>query len=141
MFVSSGLRYDMILADQKQGDGYLRDLVNHHVSGQLKIAPEHTQDNVLKLMGNPAAAVCWNSRKNSIASMNKPEKTISDLLPDRSLSGLQRCGYAPIAAFHKRKAAYPSRTGTNLHTDPIYLRHIDVLHRDGSLYTPEALRR
>ncbi|MCD6474837.1 MAG: YgiQ family radical SAM protein [Anaerolineaceae bacterium] len=55
VFVSSGLRYDMILADQKQGDNYLRDLVNHHVSGQLKIAPEHTEDKVLKLMGKPSS--------------------------------------------------------------------------------------
>ena len=55
VFVSSGLRYDMILGDQKQGDAYLRDLAQYHVSGQLKIAPEHTVDKVLQLMGKPGS--------------------------------------------------------------------------------------
>lgn len=53
VFVSSGLRYDMILDDEKYGDSYLQELVEHHVSGQLKVAPEHTENHVLKLMGKP----------------------------------------------------------------------------------------
>ncbi len=53
IFVASGLRYDMILNDQVSGDEYLAEIVEHHVSGQLKIAPEHTVDKVLNLMGKP----------------------------------------------------------------------------------------
>jgi len=53
VFVASGIRYDMILNDQKYGDKYLRELIKYHISGQLKIAPEHTEDNVLKKMGKP----------------------------------------------------------------------------------------
>jgi len=53
VFVASGIRYDMILDDQKCGDQYLHELVNHHVSGQMKVAPEHTQANVLHYMGKP----------------------------------------------------------------------------------------
>jgi uncharacterized radical SAM protein YgiQ len=53
--VSSGIRYDMILADQKNGLNYLRQLVRHHVSGQMKVAPEHCQDSVLDCMGNPGS--------------------------------------------------------------------------------------
>jgi len=53
VFVSSGIRYDLILEDKNHGDAYLRDLVANHVSGQLKIAPEHTEKNVLDLMGKP----------------------------------------------------------------------------------------
>jgi uncharacterized radical SAM protein YgiQ len=56
VFVSSGIRYDLILNDQKNGVAYLEEILRHHVSGQLKIAPEHIQDNVLKLMGKPDAA-------------------------------------------------------------------------------------
>ncbi|WP_428025876.1 YgiQ family radical SAM protein [Arcobacter sp.] len=52
-FVASGLRYDFISADKKYGYEYLKELVNHHISGQMKIAPEHTSDRVLKLMGKP----------------------------------------------------------------------------------------
>jgi uncharacterized radical SAM protein YgiQ len=56
VFVASGIRYDMILADKKNGMPYLRDLVRHHVSGQMKIAPEHSEEHVLALMGKPGRA-------------------------------------------------------------------------------------
>ncbi len=48
VFVASGIRYDMGLTDD-----YLRELVVHHVSGQVKVAPEHTNAAVLTLMGKP----------------------------------------------------------------------------------------
>lgn len=51
--VASGIRYDLILADKKNGLSYLRELVRHHVSGQLKIAPEHSEPEVLAAMGKP----------------------------------------------------------------------------------------
>ncbi|MFO7838373.1 MAG: YgiQ family radical SAM protein [Desulfosalsimonadaceae bacterium] len=53
VFVSSGIRHDMILADRSCGDSYLELLVRHHISGQLKIAPEHSEAHVLSLMGKP----------------------------------------------------------------------------------------
>ena len=53
VFVGSGIRYDLILGDPKTGRAYLEIIMTHHVSGQLKIAPEHTEDAVLKLMGKP----------------------------------------------------------------------------------------
>lgn len=56
VFVASGLRCDMILCDRERGDAYLRELVEHHVSGQLKVAPEHVEDYVLGLMGKPGRA-------------------------------------------------------------------------------------
>ena len=49
--VASGLRYDMVLADKLSGAGYLKELVRHHVSGQMKIAPEHSEAGVLRRMG------------------------------------------------------------------------------------------
>ncbi len=51
--VASGIRYDMILADRKSGVAYLREVVRHHVSGQMKIAPEHCVQRVLACMGKP----------------------------------------------------------------------------------------
>jgi uncharacterized radical SAM protein YgiQ len=53
VFVASGIRYDMLLADKRLGHAYLKEVVEHHTSGQLKIAPEHTEDNVLQRMGKP----------------------------------------------------------------------------------------
>ncbi len=51
--VASGIRYDMILADPENGAKYLKDMVRHHISGQMKIAPEHTENHVLEKMGKP----------------------------------------------------------------------------------------
>jgi uncharacterized radical SAM protein YgiQ len=53
VFVASGIRYDMILKDRKFGPAYLNNLMRNHISGQLKIAPEHIQESVLNLMGKP----------------------------------------------------------------------------------------
>lgn len=55
VFVRSGLRYDYLLADQC--DDFLNELVEHHISGQLKIAPEHVSHRVTNLMGKPGRAV------------------------------------------------------------------------------------
>ncbi|MBB6215647.1 putative radical SAM protein YgiQ [Anaerosolibacter carboniphilus] len=51
VFVRSGLRYDYIVADKN--DNFLKELCEHHVSGQLKVAPEHISSKVLDLMGKP----------------------------------------------------------------------------------------
>ena len=55
VFVRSGIRFDYLLAD-KDGN-FFRELCEHHVSGQLKVAPEHISDAVLKRMGKPENAV------------------------------------------------------------------------------------
>jgi uncharacterized radical SAM protein YgiQ len=53
IFIASGIRPDLIYEDKKYGNTYLKEILHNHVSGQLKIAPEHIDDNVLKLMGKP----------------------------------------------------------------------------------------
>ena len=55
VFVRSGIRFDYLLADAD--DTFFRELVEHHVSGQLKVAPEHISDVVLQKMGKPENAV------------------------------------------------------------------------------------
>ncbi len=51
--IASGIRYDLVLADRKTGLPYLGEVVRHHVSGQMKIAPEHSEEKVLACMGKP----------------------------------------------------------------------------------------
>lgn len=51
--VSSGIRHDMVMADANYGQRYLDELVSHHVSGQLKLAPEHSEPGVLRYMRKP----------------------------------------------------------------------------------------
>ena len=55
VFIRSGIRFDYVLADKKKD--FLRELCMYHVSGQLKVAPEHVSDRVLKYMGKPENAV------------------------------------------------------------------------------------
>ena len=55
VFVRSGLRYDYIMADKS--DAFLRELCQYHVSGQLKVAPEHVSPKVLAVMGKPGRDV------------------------------------------------------------------------------------
>lgn len=57
VFVTSGIRYDMVVADKAHGKEYVDELVRGHVSGQLKIAPEHISGNVLDVMGKPGPNV------------------------------------------------------------------------------------
>lgn len=51
VFIRSGIRFDYCMADKD--DTFLRELCEHHISGQLRTAPEHVSDRVLKLMGKP----------------------------------------------------------------------------------------
>ena len=55
VFIRSGIRFDYLLADKN--DVFFRELVKYHVSGQLKVAPEHVADPVLDLMGKPRNCV------------------------------------------------------------------------------------
>ena len=55
VFIRSGIRFDYLLADKKTD--FLRELCEYHVSGQLKVAPEHVSDQVLSLMGKPENSV------------------------------------------------------------------------------------
>lgn len=55
VFIRSGIRFDYLLADPS--DVFFKELVRYHISGQLKVAPEHVSDEVLKYMGKPCHAV------------------------------------------------------------------------------------
>ncbi len=55
VFIRSGIRFDYVLADKK--NTFLEELCRYHVSGQLKVAPEHVSDPVLACLGKPKAAV------------------------------------------------------------------------------------
>ena len=55
VFVRSGIRFDYLMADDR--DEFFNELCQHHISGQLKVAPEHISDNVLKYMGKPENSV------------------------------------------------------------------------------------
>ncbi len=68
VFIRSGIRFDYLLQD-KSG-AFLRELVEHHVSGQLKVAPEHCVDSVLDYMGKPHIAV-YEKFRQKYEALNK----------------------------------------------------------------------
>ncbi len=55
VFIRSGIRFDYLVADQDES--FFKELVQHHISGQLKVAPEHCSNHVLKYMGKPKIEV------------------------------------------------------------------------------------
>ena len=68
VFVRSGIRFDYLLADKK--DTFFKELVQYHISGQLKVAPEHVSDQVLSRMGKPKNAV-YNRFVEKYYALNK----------------------------------------------------------------------
>ena len=55
MFIRSGIRYDYLLYEKDKS--VMEEIVKHHISGQLKVAPEHMSDSVLKVMNKPSFSV------------------------------------------------------------------------------------
>ncbi len=78
VFVRSGIRYDYLLKDTHSN--LLKELVEHHISGQLRIAPEHLSNNVLKVMGKPSFSV-YERFVDIFETMNKRLKKEQFVVP------------------------------------------------------------
>ncbi len=68
VFIRSGIRFDYIMADPD--DTFFREMCEHHISGQLKVAPEHISDTVLKTLGKPENSV-YRAFCKKYAAINK----------------------------------------------------------------------
>lgn len=85
-FIGSGIRYDMILGNTGKGETnkhnilYMRELIKHHVSGRLKVAPEHSSDNVLKIMRKPSFNL-FKELNEKFRQINKQENLNQQLIP------------------------------------------------------------
>ncbi len=85
-FIGSGIRYDMILKEtadpqvNKNNMDYLREVIKHHVSGRLKVAPEHTSDQVLDLMRKPSFKLFYKLNR-VFQEINKQEGLNQQLIP------------------------------------------------------------
>jgi len=78
VFVRSGVRFDYAMLDAS--DEFLRELVAHHISGQLKVAPEHVSDKVLALMGKPPRRV-YDAFAERYAALNREAGLKQYLIP------------------------------------------------------------
>ncbi|KAF5427489.1 Radical SAM superfamily enzyme YgiQ, UPF0313 family [Candidatus Methanomarinus sp.] len=77
VFIRSGIRYDLVLADSS---GYLHDLCEHHVSGQLKVAPEHVSGHVTNIMCKPSREV-FDEFRSKFKEVNKELEKEQYLIP------------------------------------------------------------
>ena len=85
-FIGSGIRYDLLVeeynkkGDPEDMDAYLEQVLKHHVSGRLKVAPEHTSDRTLKLMRKPSFTY-FHKFKNKFDAINNKIGTKLQLIP------------------------------------------------------------
>ncbi|HCE58326.1 MAG TPA: YgiQ family radical SAM protein [Prolixibacteraceae bacterium] len=85
-FIGSGIRYDMILEKtgreetDKANNEYLREVIKHHVSGRLKVAPEHSSDEVLTFMRKPPFRL-FEQLNEEFNKINKEENLNQQLIP------------------------------------------------------------
>ena len=78
VFIRSGIRFDYLLYDKD--DSFFEQLVSHHTSGQLKVAPEHCSNNVLSYMGKPSIEV-YERFKNKFFELSKKHGLEQYLVP------------------------------------------------------------
>lgn len=117
VFVASGLRCDLVMADRQSGEAYIDALAGQHVSGQLKIAPEHSEDEVLQRMGKPGLA---------------------DLIPfrDRFLQASRSAGKRQYLTYYFI-AAHPGTTAAHMRALGAFCRrHLRMAPEQVQIFTP-----
>ena len=92
VFIRSGIRFDYLMYDKDRT--FLRELCEHHVSGQLKVAPEHISNTVLQKLGKPSVEV-YNSFVKAYKDMNKKIGKEQYLVPYLMSEYLRDLGYMP----------------------------------------------
>jgi uncharacterized radical SAM protein YgiQ len=108
VFIRSGIRFDYLILDQNEE--FFKDLVRYHVSGQLKVAPEHCSNNVLKAMGKPNIEVYEKFRHRFYEltkSMNKKQYLVPYLMS--SHPGSRPEDAIELALFLKKEGLHPEQ--------------------------------
>ncbi len=87
-FVTSGIRYDLFLHDKsvspqakESHERYVDELAEHHVSGRLKVAPEHTSDHVLRIMRKPTFRLFYKFKEKFDRAAQKAGKGKTQIIP------------------------------------------------------------
>ena len=108
VFIRSGIRFDYLIYDQNEA--FFKELVNHHVSGQLKVAPEHCSDRVLSAMGKPSFDVYRRFQKRFYEltkSMGKKQYLVPYLMS--SHPGSEISDAIELAIFLKKEKMHPEQ--------------------------------
>ncbi|MBR3593422.1 MAG: YgiQ family radical SAM protein [Clostridia bacterium] len=108
VFIRSGIRFDYLIADQNED--FFKELVRHHVSGQLKVAPEHCSQNVLKRMGKPNISVYNRFKKRFYElteSIGKKQYLVPYLMSSHPGSTINDA--IELSLFLKREGLHPEQ--------------------------------
>jgi len=108
VFIRSGIRFDYLCRDKNEA--FFKELVAHHISGQLKVAPEHVSDHVLRLMGKPpnATYIRFSKRFYELTkSMNKEQYLVPYLMSSHPGSRLSDA--LELALFLKQNNLRPQQ--------------------------------
>jgi len=108
VFIRSGIRFDYLIADRDET--FFKELITHHVSGQLKVAPEHCSNNVLKYMGKPNIEV-YNKFEKRFYELTKSAGKKQYLVPYLMSShpGSTINDAIDLALFLKRNKLHPEQ--------------------------------
>lgn len=108
VFIRSGIRFDYLIADRDES--FFKELVKYHVSGQLKVAPEHCSENVLKYMGKPPVEVYERFKKRFYElteSVGKKQYLVPYLMSSHPGSTLNDA--IELAKFLKAEGLHPEQ--------------------------------
>ncbi len=108
VFIRSGIRFDYLIADKDET--FFKELVEHHVSGQLKVAPEHCSENVLSRMGKPPVDVYNRFKKRFYElteSIGKKQYLVPYLMSSHPGSTINDA--IELARFLKREGLHPEQ--------------------------------
>lgn len=108
VFIRSGVRYDYVMYDRD--DTFLRELIRHHISGQLKVAPEHVSDRVLQYMNKPPHAL-YERFEQRYRQLNCNEGRKQYLVPYLMSShpGAELSDAIELACYLKKKGLRPQQ--------------------------------
>ena len=140
-FIGSGVRYDLLLHQSKDAginkntQEYTRELIARHVSGRLKVAPEHTSERVLNIMRKPPFSQ-FGEFKKIFDRINHEEGLRLHLQPPR----LQRRRYGGTCRYHQT-AGFPFGTSTGLYSYPHDRCYRSMVYRVPPLYAGTRIQR
>ncbi len=139
-FIGSGVRYDLLLHRHKDNElnhctrFYTEELISRHVSGRLKVAPEHTSDRVLNIMRKPSFSL-FEEFKRIFERINKEKGLNQQIIPLFHIEppGLYRGRYGRIGGFDKTNE-FQIGTSTGFYAYSYDSVHRNLLYRNTPLH-------
>lgn len=133
-FIGSGVRYDLLLyrsddeKSNKAAEQYTRELICRHVSGRLKVAPEHTSDRVLHLMRKPSFKQFHQFKRifDRINSQEKPAPATHSVF--HIFPPWMQGGRHGRTGCRNKTTRFPTGTGAGLHSHPYDRGHRNMVH-------------